>query len=149
MVGIDAIVRSLHVYWEGAFDICPTVHSGEQIDVADQTAWVELWIDNWDEQRRREDGPERIGIAVTVHCFSRHATDVGEIQRIVDAARSALSRQLVGIRDYDLSGTPLLGHLRLRETELRDLTRAHDDELRGTLRHIVVLCRGFVEEMLS
>lgn len=145
MVGIDAITRSLHVHWGDAFSACPTVHPGEQFDVAGRTAWVELWVDAWDEQPRRNDGPERMSVAVTVHCFSRHATETAESRAIADAARGALGRKLIEVRDFEQSGAPLLGYIRLRETELRDLTRVHDDALRGALRHIVVLCRGVAE----
>lgn len=145
MVGIDAITRSIHVHWDSQFSPCPTLHPGEQIDTAAQTAWVELWVDVWDEEARRNDSPERAVVSVTVHCFSRHATATAEARGVVDAVRAALSRQLIAVRDYDQSGAPLIGRLRLRETELRDLTRAHDDALRGTLRHVVVLCRGVVE----
>ena len=145
MVGIDAITRSVHVHWDGAFSACPTVHPGEQINTAAQTSWVELWVDVWDEQARRTESPERAVVSVTVHCFSRHATATADVRGVVDAARTALSRQLIAVRDYELSGAPLIGHLRMRETELRDLTRAHDDALRGAVRHIVVLCRGVVE----
>jgi hypothetical protein len=146
MVGIDAITRSVHVHWETAFSACPTVHPGQQIDTGDQSAWVELWVDVWDEQARRNESPERAVIALTVHCFSRHTTATAEARGVVDAARSALSRQLIEVRDYEQSGAPLIGHLRLREAELRDLTRAHDDSLRGAVRHVVVLCRGVMEE---
>lgn len=145
MVGINAITRSMHVYWDSQFSACATVHPGEQIDASAQTAWVELWVDVWDEAPRRNDSPERAVVAVTVHCFSRHATATAEVRGVMDAARSALSRQLIEVRDYEQSGAPLIGRLRLRETELRDLTRAHDDAMRGALRHIVVLCRGVVE----
>jgi len=146
MFGIDAVTRSVQVHWGNQFSVCPTVHPGEQIDVTAHTDWVELWVDAWDQQPRRNDGPERTAIAVTAHCFSRHATSTAELRRTVDAARTALSRQLVEVRDYDASGAALVGHLRLREVELRDLTRAHDEALRGALRHMVVLCRGVVEE---
>ena len=146
MVGIDAITRSVHVHWADAFDVCPTVHPGEQIDTASTTAWVELWVDAWDEERGRNDGPQRLPVAVTVHCFSRHATETAEVHQLADGARGALSRRLIEVRDHSDVGAPLLGHLRLRESELRDMTRAHDDELRGAMRHVVVLCRGVVEE---
>jgi len=145
MVGIDAVTRSLHVHWADAFSGCATVHPGEQLDVGAQTAWVELWVDAWDEQPRRNDGPERMSVAVTVHCFSRHATETAELRTIADAARVALARQLIAVRDYEQSGSPLVGYVRLRETELRDLTRVHDEGLRGSLRHVVVLCRGVAE----
>lgn len=146
MVGIDAITRSVHVHWDSQFSACPTVRSGEQIDAAAQTAWVELWVDVWDEEPRRNDSPERAVVSVTVHCFSRHPTVTAKVRGVVDAARGALSRRLIEVRDYEQSGAPLIGRLRLREAELRDLTRAHDDALRGSLRHIAVLCRGVMEE---
>lgn len=147
MVGIDAIVRSVQVHWNDVFDACPTVFPGQQIDVSSQTAWVELWVDLWDEQARREDGPERISVSATVHCFSRHEADTTEISRIADAGRAALTRQTVGVFDHGQSGAPLVGWLRLRESELREMTRSHDGDLRGALRHVVVLCRGTAESV--
>lgn len=147
MLAIEDIVHSLHVHWANAFTVCPTVHPGQQIDTSTVTAWAELWVDSWDEERGRSDGPQRLPVSVTLHCFSRHATETSDVHRLADGARTALSRQLVEIRDYSEVGTPLLGYLRLRESELRDMTRAHDDELRGMLRHVVVLCRGVAEEV--
>lgn len=145
MVGIDAITRSVQVHWGSVFGACPTIHPGQQADLANDTAWVELWVDTWDEQPRRNDGPQRMTVAVTVHCFSRHPTDMAELRTIADAARGALGRQLIAVRDFEQEGAPVLGYLRLRETELRDLTRVHDEETRGALRHVVVLCRGVME----
>ena len=147
MVGIDAITRSVHVHWAETFDVCPTVHPGQQIDTVTATAWIELWVDAWDEEPGRNESPQRLPISVTAHCFSRHATDLADVHRLADGARGALSRQLIDVRDYDQLAAPLLGYLRLRESEMRDLTRAHDDELRGALRHVVVVCRGVVEEV--
>lgn len=147
MVGIDAITRSVHVHWESAFDACPTLHPGQQVDLAAETAWVELWVDTWDEQPCRNGGPERMTVAVTVHCFSRHPTDLAELRTVADAARVALGRQFIAVRDYEQGDAPLLGYLRLREPELRDLTRVHAEETRGALRHVVVLCRGVAEEV--
>ena len=147
MFGVDSVTRSLHVHWAGAFAACPTVHPGQEIDTAGPTAWVELWVEAWDEQLRRNVSQERMALAVTAQCFSRHLSETAEVRRAVDAARAALAMQLVEIRDYDQSGAPLLGFARLREAEVRDLTRMHDDGSRGGLRHLVVFCRGIAEEV--
>ena len=88
MVGIDAITRSVHVHWGSAFGACPTIHPGQQANLANETAWVELWVDTWDEQPGRTDCPQRMTVAVTVHCFSRHPTDLAELRTIADAARA-------------------------------------------------------------
>lgn len=146
MVGIDAITRSVHVHWGASFDACPTIHPGQQMETEDLAEWVELWVDSWGERARRGSGPDRTDVSVTVHCFSQHAAETARVHRVADAVRSALSGQLIAVRDYGMGGAPLVGRLRLREAELRELTRLDDDGLRGRLRHLVVLCRGSLEE---
>ncbi|REJ71578.1 MAG: hypothetical protein DWQ34_06095 [Planctomycetota bacterium] len=147
MVTAEAITRSVQTFWAAGFSASATVYPGQQADTSALEEWVELWIESWEEAVRRDASPHIVRVNVTVHCFSRSATAATRVQELADAARDVLARQTIVIRDYDESGTPVLGHVRLREAEMHDMTRPQGAEHRGVLRHAVVAINGRAESL--
>ena len=149
MVTAEAITRSLHDHWSVGFTASTTAYPGQQLETSALADWVELWVEMWDEAIRRDVAPCAVDVAVTVHCFSRSVSAVTRGQRLADAARSVLSHQTIEVRDFEMSGEPLLGHVRLREAETRDLTRRDGDENRGVLQHVVVVVGGRADSLVA
>lgn len=146
MVSSEMLVRSVQVSWRDEFSAAPTIYPGMQLETAAVPAWVELWVDAQDEFVRRDGSPDQQAVWVSVHCFSRDAQAATRVQGLADAARNVISRRMIDVRDYSLSGEPLIGRLRMREAEVRDLTRDEGTDTRGVLRHIVLTSRGRLEE---
>ena len=147
MLTVEAIERSVQVYWRDNFPaVAVTVYAGQRVDGASFSEWVELWLDVWDERIRRTGARAGMTLFITVHCFSRDLTQTGRLQQIADAVRETLSTQTINVRDYSLSGTPMVGHLRAGEPELRVLTRRRLNAAEDPLRQVTVSFRAVVEE---
>jgi hypothetical protein len=146
MVSCEMIVRSVQARWRDEFVAAPTVYPGQQLDTSGLAAWVELWVDAWDEPVRREISPDRQSVWLSVHCFTREPLQATRVHNLAAAARDIVSRRTIEVRDYTLSEEPLIARLRMREAEARDLTRDEGAADRGVLRHVVVMCRGRLEE---
>ena len=146
MVDCEMMVRSVLVCWRHEFSAAATIYAGQQINTAGLPAWVELWVDAWDDAVRRNGSPDQQWVWVSVHCFSREPLEATRVQRLAAAARVVLARRLIDVRDYSTSDEPIVARIRMRESDARELTREEGEETRGVLRHIVVTCRGRVEE---
>jgi hypothetical protein len=146
MVSCEMVVRSVQVCWRDEFAAAPTIYPGQQIDTSGLAAWAELWVDAWDEAVRRDISPDQQWVWLTVHCFTREPLEATHIHNLAATARGIISRRTIDVRDFSLSGEPLLARLRMHEAEARDLTRDEGAADRGVLRHVVVTCRGRLEE---
>lgn len=149
MVNCEAIVRSVQVYWRDEFTAAPTIYAGQRLDTAGLAAWVELWVDATEDIVRRDGSADQQSVWLTVHCFSRDRQALTLVNGVAASARSAIARRLIAVRDFEQSGDPIIARLRTREADVRDLTRIDDDEQRGVLRHLVVTCRGRLEEVAA
>jgi hypothetical protein len=148
MVSCEMMVRSVQVCWRDEFAAAPTIYPGQQIDTSGLAAWAELWVDAWDEPVRRDSSPDQLWVWLTVHCFTREPLQATRVHHLAATARGVISRRTINVRDYSSSEEPVIAHLRMREAETRDLTRDEGAADRGVLRHIVVTCRGRLEEAM-
>lgn len=143
----DVIQASLQVHWaDQVGGEYPTVYGGQQLDLTGETGWYELWVQSWLGGAQRTQGHEHREVLVSVHVFARSRLDLGLIHAMTDRARRALIHQLVVLRDYDLSEAPEVGVLRLREVDVRNLTRVDREQGGIGLEHHLVTCRGMAEE---
>jgi hypothetical protein len=150
MISSEDITRSVQVHWRDTFEPpVTTIYAGEQVETSLLMEWVELWVDAWLDRVRRDVAPDELLVAITAHCFSRHATEATRVQALATSARAALARQMIDVHDYSESGPPLVAHLRTREAETRDLTRSHAETTRGVLHHVVVTVTAVVQELVA
>jgi hypothetical protein len=143
MLKLEHITARVFTHWRDVFPLSVrTVYPGMRVDAVDLDEWVELWVDAWRKPVRRGIASDELDVSITVHCFSRHATDKGAVQRLVDAVRGTLGGAFIVVRDFLESGEPVVGWLMVLEPEARELTRVHAEELRGALHHVVVTFEG-------
>ena len=147
MLTVESIERSVQVFWRDTFPpVAVTVYPGQHIDGGAITEWVELWLDVWDERIRRAGARAGLTLFITVHCFSRDVTQTARLHQIADAVRETLASKTIIVRDFSLSGTPTVGHVRVGEPELRVLTRGRMNAAEDPLRQISASFRALVEE---
>ena len=144
----EFIAASLFKFWSDQFPlVVTTAYPGTRIDTAALTEWLEITIDGWSRRPQRSGAPERIGLSLSVHCFVKQSLDKSRIYELSDAVRSTISQQTISLRDYDTSGTPVIGYATLLEPETRDLTRLDTDSLRHAMQHFVITCAGIAQQI--
>jgi len=138
---IGAVAASVAAHW-GAEFAHPTLYGGERRDPGGWPGWAEFWAHAFPSGAQRRSGPPQIGLLVTVHLLARPGSDAGWIHDLADEGRRALSQRAIDVVDFEASGHPRIGVLRLGEVDVQDWSRGEAGE-RGTgLRHLVLTCRG-------
>lgn len=146
--GQEAMAGSLFAHWSENFPLAvATVYPGTQIDAAGQSEWVEIWVNAWQRAPRRTAGKEQVDVSVTVHCFVERTLDKGRILELADAAKATLEHQQVAVTDQAVSGTPVVGHVQLFETQTQVLTRADREAGQHGLQHVVLTTAGLATEV--
>jgi hypothetical protein len=144
----EGVSGSLYSFWADQFPLSvSTVYPGTRIDTAEIDEWIELWVDAWSRRPQRASSRQLIELSLTAHCFVKQGTDKSRVHALADAARATLSQATVAVRDYETSGTPVVGYAKLFETETRDLTRNNFASLQHSMQHLMVACRGIAQEL--
>lgn len=123
----------------------PLVLPGVVLDAETTAEWIEFSCDAVDGVVQRDSPAELQEVSVTLQVFVRASRQTTRVQALADAARSIISRRLIDVHDQTVSDEPVIGSVRLREADVRDLTRVHAAEQRRALRHVVVTARGVVQ----
>lgn len=144
----ELITASLFSYFRDQFPLVVTItYPGVRIDTSALDEWLELSITEWTRRPQRRGGLKQIGLSLIVHCFVKQNLDKSRIHELADAARETISQKTVTLRDYDVSGTPIIGYGTLREPETRDLTRRDIDAHRHAMQHVVITCAGTAQQI--
>jgi len=115
-----------------------TLYPGMTREVAALAEWFEVCVDAAIPQPGNG-VLEFVEVSVSVHVWSRPGPALGRGQQFAEQARQRLAGALIPLAN---SSEDEYGVLRLREPELRDLTRADRDAGRHGLQHWVVRCSG-------
>lgn len=143
----EQIAASLYTDWEAAAPAgVAVIYPGMKLDTSAIGEWIELAIENWSRRPQRHGARERVRFVLVVRIFVRPTTNKGRAQELADDVREALSQQSYVVRDFDASGSPVLGHLRLDEPETRDLSRMHLQSTGTPLQQMQLSFRGTAEE---
>ena len=150
MVPADRIVAAVHSYWAAALpsDLV-TLYPGVRLDTSGLQHWCELWVDAWSDPPRRAVAPDRLRIAIIVHCFSRHPTQKAGVHRIASLAREALAGRTLPVAPSEAITGDLWGCLRIREHAAHDLTRNQAASGQERLQHLVLTFDAIVEQTPS
>lgn len=146
MFGQKEIVSSLFADWAAAFGGVTTVYPGMQIETTDLSRWVELRVDAWSRPAQRAGVRRRIEFTVTAHGFVRNPVDKGAVHDLAENLRRTLENRHVEVKDFAAIGHPVVGHLRLTESTVREVTRQELNVGRPGVEHVVVTCGGWGEE---
>ena len=142
----EDLIRSLTAYWDDSFSTTwPTVYPGMQDDFSSQQAWVELDIPWINDRQVRNSGLQFLDFALDVHCFSRRDDDLARMRVMIDEIRGTLTRQIIAVRDFDLSAQPAIGYAKLGEPEVRDFSRIERSVKGRPLNHSLVSYRGLAQ----
>jgi len=144
----QSITAGLQTWWSDQFPLSvQTIYPGMTIDTSTIDEWMDLKIDTWSRKPQRATGKRLINFSMTVHCFVKPAIETYRIQTLVDAARKTLSQQNIPVRDYDNSGSPVVGYARLIEIEVRDLSRNDLNSNKHNLHHVAISSSGIAQEL--
>lgn len=142
----ESITASLYRFWNDGFDpAVTTIYPGIKADTSALTEWVEIWVDSWARRPQRIAGVPVVDVTVVVHCFVKSGSDGGRIHELTDRVRATFAQETVPLKDFQQSGSPQIGTIRLKEPETRNLTRRTTGELKTVLHHTAVVIRGFAQ----
>lgn len=146
MISLDTLIVTLqrHVAAELPDDI-PLVLPGVILDAESTAEWIEFSCEEVSGVAQRDTPAERRELTVTLQVFVRASNHTTRIQVLAETARGVVSGRLIEIVDRTDSAEPVIGAIRFREADMRDLTRVHAAHQRRALRHVVVTARGVVQ----
>jgi len=144
IIETDNLTRSLFRYWGEVFPTTwPTIYPGTQQDASDWPAWVELSLPVLEQlPRRRHQGLACSRFTLDVHCFARIGNGGATGRQLADAVQETLAGPGVLIRDFQLPELPVIGFARLREPDVRDLSRSERTTGERPLQHWLVSVAG-------
>lgn len=126
-------------HWANSFTATESVlYPGGQLDTHDLEEWVEVQVE------RAEAGPERdtCAVRVAVHCWAKFGTNQARAAELADAAAAVLAGARLAVKDFEASGQPVVGHLRLFGAKREDRSRADQDRKAASVGHWVVRVEG-------
>ena len=126
--------RAVELRWAAEGPDVPTAFAGAPLEADALPAWCELWAALDAGQPAR--GTSRAAATVTAHVFARESPDCRLAEQILDQAAAALAGKTLPLP---------AGHLRLREPEVRDLTRDRAAASPAVLRHLVLTIPAVAE----
>jgi len=146
--GHETIAGSLFAHWAANFPLSvTTIYPGIQADTAGEEEWLEVWINSWRRNPRRTENLEQTVISVSAHAFVERSLDKGRVLELADAVKTTLEHQQVSVTDPSQSGTPVVGHVQLWESQSRVFTRLDHEAGRPHLQHVVVTTLGICTEI--
>jgi hypothetical protein len=150
MISLDTLISTLqrHVTTELPEGL-PLVLPGVVLDAEATPEWIEFSCDAIGGVVQRETPAELREVNVTLQVFARGSTQTTRVQALAEIARGIVSGRLVEVVDRTISDEPVIGAVRFREADVRDLTRVHAAHQRRALRHVVVTARGMVQAFVE
>jgi len=143
MISLDDLTTTLqrHVASELPEDL-PLALPGIVLDAETTAEWIEFSCDAIDGVVQRDSPVQIREVSVTLQAFVRTSIHTTRIHALAEIARAIISGRLIDVLDRTISDEPVIGAIRFREADVRDLTRIHAAHQRRPLRHVVVTARG-------
>lgn len=146
MISLEALVTTLQVHAASELpEDLPLVLSGIVLDAETTPEWIEFSCDAVTGVPQRDGPAELREVAVTLQVFVRASRHTARVQALAETARALFSGRTITVVDRTDSAEPVIGGVRFREADVRDLTRVHATHQRRALRHLVVTVRGIVQ----
>jgi hypothetical protein len=145
MISLDHLITTLQRHFATALpEDVPLVLPGIVLDAETTPEWIEFSCDAIDGVVQRDTPAELREISVTLQVFVRSSLQTTRVHALAQLANACVSGRLIDVIDRTLSDEPVVGAIRFREADVRDLTRVHAAHQRRALRHVVVTARGVV-----
>ena len=137
-----AIHSSVMQYVVDNYSTATVNYDEEPFDFGAASEAVEVDVLVSDSPVRRKGGKEIQSVTITVYCWAKKGTNLYRVEELTDSVVSLLDQATIDIRDYDSSGDPVVGWLKLREAAVTDITRTQEDDLRTDGRLVRVDVEG-------
>jgi hypothetical protein len=146
MISLDQLIATLqrHVASELPEDL-PFALPGIVLDAEATPEWIEFSCDAIDGVIQRPTPAELREISVTLQVFVRASTQTTRVQALTELTRAIVSGRFIEVIDRTISDEPVIGAIRFREADVRNLTRVHAAHQRRALRHVVVTACGVMQ----
>jgi hypothetical protein len=146
MISLDVLISTVqrHVASELPENL-PLVLPGMVLDAETTPEWVEFSCDAIDSPPQRSTPAELREVSVTLQVFARASRQTIHVHQLAQTVRAIVSGRLIDVIDRTVSDEPVIGGIRFREADVRDLTRIHAAQQRRPLRHVAVTARAVVQ----
>lgn len=125
----------------------PLIFPGVTKETSGLSEWISLSIPRLTERRRRGNGPRSWSLSVQVMIYRRPGTDAGRVHDLLELVRGALSGETILVHDYDQSGVPLTGYLRMLEGDVKENTRVSSGPKGSGLTEQQITISGIAREI--
>jgi hypothetical protein len=123
-IQLEAVSASLFTWFADQFPLeVPLAFPGLRLDTSDLSEWLELSIAAWTARPQRSTALRQLTLSLTIHLFVKQQLDQSRILELADTVRQTLAQQTVPLRDYETSGSPIVGYATLFEPDTQNLTR--------------------------
>lgn len=146
----EMLVASLESYVAANLPALVTTnvrYGGEGIDTGAISEWCDLMVPRFSRFGQRKTALDQRTGTVTVRIFVKDGADRYRVLTLSEAFTTLLRHSEIPIYDYDLSGPPQIGCLRLYEPTRRDETRRSNDGIRSDTRMILLQFSGYAQEV--
>ncbi len=110
---------------------------GDSLPQSPASAWAEFWIDRISTSISRRSSPQESEFSLTINCFARPPQSASAATQLANALSDCLRQSDVPLNVQE----PSCGTIRLREPELRDVSRPATARSAG-LWHWIVSVKG-------
>jgi hypothetical protein len=106
---------------------------GDSLQQSPAAAWAEFWLDRLSTPVSRRSSPRESEFSLTINCFARPPQSASAAAQLANALSNCLRQSDVSLNVQE----PSCGTLRLREPELRDVSRPATAKSAGLWHWIV------------
>jgi len=141
------ITESVCAYWSEVIGIwLPTIYPGREVDSTEWREWNEINLSTWRGPVQRSGGWERLRVHLTCHVFVRSGANLGRGAEIAERIRLVTNQACLPVVDSHSVGGQIVGHLRLYEPEVKNLSRTESDPGGSGIEQWTIGWKGFAEE---
>lgn len=144
----EQIVAAVSKYISDNLTVSTTViYPGTWKDTGSINDWIELWVNRVRQKIRRRNNKDHHDVTVEVVCWAKRTTSIFRIMDMVKDVADQLEHAEISIKNYNLSGTPEVGYLRVGEPIRRDTTRDTNQSAQTNLRTMTLEFPASAQEL--
>ena len=146
----QAVVASLHKRIVDEFGIdAQFIFESETADQSSVLDIVEVEILTYETEPARKGSVRSLEVEIIAHVWARiDPTNVYRVQEIVDEVIRVLDNADFNVQDFDGTGEPVVGGLRMKESKVSDQGEAVTEDLQTTYYHHIVRVTGCAQETM-
>lgn len=144
----QAVVASLHKRIVDEFGIdVQFIFESETIEQSSTLDIVEVEILTYEAEPSRKGSVRSLEIEILAHVWVRmDSADIYRVQEVIDEVIRVLDNADFDVQDFDGTGEPVVGGLRMKESRVSDQGEAVTEDLQTTYFHHLVRVAGCAQE---